>query len=275
MSIVSVFRAIIYRELRFLKRMMPEYMSLAFQSTLFALSIIGIAMSVSGVSGLVAKFSQIFNISGKVSLTDIIAAALAFSGLLSLTADCVGSVSQVIIYEANVIDILHLIAQSTYLYLYYMTYALIYGLLSGIVSTLYVLVLLVVGLGAYGAYVYLMLLPAYIVTGIALSYYTLVVTLPLTYIVKMRRYWAISQVLVPVLIAGSGIFIPVSLVPLFLRVISYTSPLPEVCTILQEMFFKAIQSPIIFLMFTAVFVIYIALSTYISYKTEKLVRRGL
>ncbi len=275
MSVVNIFRAVIYRELKFLRRMMPEYMFLSFQSILFALSIIGIAMSVSGISGLVSKFSQIFNISGKISLTDIIAAVIAFSGVLSLTADCVGSISQVIIYEANVVDILHLIAQSTYLYLYYMIYALIYGLLSGLVSTLYVLILLVMTLGVYGAYIYLMLIPVYIVTGIALSYYTLIVTLPLTYIVKMRRYWTISQVLVPVLIAGSGVFIPVSLVPLFLRVISYTSPLPEICTILQEMLLKAIQTPTIFVIFVAIFVAYIALSAYVSYKTEKLVRRGL
>ncbi len=275
MSFISILRAVIYRELRFLKRMIPEYISLSFLSTLFAMSIIGIALSVSGFNGLISKFSQIFNISGKISFTDIIAAIIAFSGLLSLTTDCVGSISQVIIYEANVVEVLHLIAQSTYLYLYYMAFGLVYGLFSGIVSTLYILILLLMTIGIYGAYVYLILLPIYVITGIALSYYTILITLPLTYIVKMRRYWTISQVLVPILIAGAGVFIPVNLVPLFIRVISYTSPLPEVCMILQQMFLKISQSPTMFMILVLIFMIYVGLATYISYKTEKLVRSGL
>ncbi|NPB00670.1 MAG: hypothetical protein GXO10_04785 [Crenarchaeota archaeon] len=275
MSIVSVIRAVIYREIRFLKNMIPEYISLSFLSTFFALSIIGIALSVSGYNGLISKFSQIFNISGKISFTDIIAAVIAFSGILSLTTDCVGSVSQVIIYEANVVDVLHIIAQSTYLYFYYMAFGLIYGIISGIISTLYVLILLLMTLGVYGAYVYLILIPIYVITGISLSYYTIVITLPLTYIVKMRRYWTISQVLVPILIAGAGVFIPVNLVPLFMRVISYTSPLPEVCMVLQDIFLKVSHSPIMFIMLMLIFMIYVGISTYISYKTEKIIRRGL
>ncbi|NPA70621.1 MAG: hypothetical protein GXO26_07405 [Crenarchaeota archaeon] len=275
MRFINVLRAIIYREIRFLKRMIPEYISLSFLSTLFAMSIIGIALSVSGFNGLVSKFSQIFNISGKITFTDIVAAVIAFSGILSLTTDCVGSVSQVIIYEANMIEVLHIIAQSTYLYLYYMAFGLVYGAVSGIVSTLYILILLLMTLGIYGAYIYLILIPIYVITGIALSYYTITITLPLTYIVKMRRYWTISQVLVPILIAGAGVFIPVNLVPLFMRVIAYTSPLPEVCMILQQMFLKISQSPTMLLMLMLIFMIYVGLATYISYKTERLVRRGL
>lgn len=275
MSFINVLRAIIYREIRFLKRMIPEYISLSFLSTLFAMSIIGIALSVSGFNGLVSKFSQIFNISSKITFTDIVAAVIAFSGILSLTTDCVGSVSQVIIYEANMIEVLHIIAQSTYLYLYYMAFGLVYGAVSGIVSTLYILILLLMTLGIYGAYIYLILIPIYVITGIALSYYTITITLPLTYIVKMRRYWTISQVLVPILIAGAGVFIPVNLVPLFMRVIAYTSPLPEVCMILQQMFLKISQSPTMLLMLMLIFMIYVGLATYISYKTERLVRRGL
>ncbi len=274
----SLLRAVLYREVLMIKKNVGEYVVLQFLSLFFAMAIMGVAYSTSYVASrnlFLEKFSQIFGISSKVSFTTVLLSLIVLSGLVSVVADVVGTVSQIVIYESNLAEVIYIITQCTSLSKYYAAYALVAGTVSILVSTVYVPICLACLSGLKGILTYLYVLPIYIICGISLAYYTLCLSIPMAYIMRTRRHWVMSQTLVPALIAGSGIFIPVNLVPIFLRIIAYTSPLPEICTVLQKILLKnSIMVPMIIL-FTILMSIYVFISLTLAYKAESIVRRGL
>ncbi len=275
MKFLNIVKALVYREFIFIRNNIGEYVVLSFISIFFAISIIGIAISVGGTSKFIHRFIQIFQVSNNISLSKIVAALISLSGLLSIVADIVGSVSQIVIYEINFTEVIYMIAQSVDLYLYYMAYALVSGIISSIVSTIYLIPTLLIVSNLSGLFTYLILLPIFIITGIALAYYTLIISLPVALILNVKRPWIISQVFVPAIIAGTGIFIPINFVPIFIRILAYTTPLPEICIILQNLLLKNTIVKSMIIIFVILLTLYISTSVVVSLKSDKYIRRGL
>jgi len=145
-----------------------------------------------------------------------------------------------------------------------------------ILSTIYLAIILPLATGLNGLIAYLILLPSVIVSGIALSMYALIIAIPITFYIRMSRPWVIPNTLIPALLAGSGLYIPIYLVPIVIRFIAYTAPIPHECEIIRIVALKGF-SPQLFIpitMITILTMVYLSITSPLTYVSDRYVRRG-
>lgn len=235
---MRLLQALLYREITILKKRFPEIITLWIFSILFGLFVIygpSVLLNTS-VEHVVDRLSMLFG--KKLSLEDALTLMFTLSAVISMTTMTMSDFAQQIVDDKFSGAIDHVLLSTT-LVRYYISYAIALSIVTTPVATIYLVPLLYLVKGLGGVLIYAYLLPVFLLSCILLSLYASSIIVPLAYLTKIQRLWILPSIIVPMLLAGSGVFIPLTIVPLFLKLLAYTSPLPETCTILQDMLLRA------------------------------------
>ena len=272
MGLKSVILAILYRDLAFFKRWISEYLVLWMIPMIFSLAVVFLPATLFESSAVVQRVSSVLG--AKLSLRDVLLYAITQSALISLTAVIMEETINTLYQEKNFVGVLATVLESVSLRTYLACQALVKPVVLSITSTLYLAVVLPLIGGLDGLVLYIYILPALIVTGIALGFYGLIIAIPLTFYTKISRPWTITNTLIPALLAGSGLYIPLKFVPIVLRALAYTAPLPHTCEVLRVIALKGFSSQLATPMFliTILLAIYVSIDTWLTNLSDRYVR---
>ncbi len=270
---MSLALALLYREVAILKRRFPEVVTMWTFSILFSLSVIyGPSMFLNTeVEYVLKRLSILF---GKtLSFNEALLLMLTLSAAISLTSIVMSELSQQVINDKLTGAIEHVLL-GTSLTRYYLTYSIVSSIVIAPVSTAYLVPLMILIEGVNGLVTYMYLLPMFLISCIALMLYASIIMVPVSYLTKFQKLWIIPSLLVPMLLAGSGVFIPLAVVPIFLRILAYTSPLPETCEILQEVLLNVPSKAALPIVLLAImFTLYLVVSSGVVRLTESRSRK--
>jgi len=228
---VASVKAVAYREAVWFRRFLADYAIAWIMPLLFALGMIFLPASVSGVSNVVSRLSSF--VGHHLSLEQAIVFSVCLSSVVTVVAVVVGDMSQTIISEVKMLGALDMVLMSTSVTTYFAAVAVVRPVILTLASTLYLLPPLAMIDGVDGLAIYVQCLAALLVSGIALGIYTTAISLPIAFFTRVSRPWILANLLVPAILAGTGIYIPVSMVPAILRLIASSSPSIEMCRTLQ------------------------------------------
>ncbi len=274
MSLKSVILAIAYREYIFFKRFFSEYVVSWVIPLLFALAIVFLPTTIASSTAVTRRFSTVLG-SG-YSLQDILIYSICMSAVMSIVISIVSDLVQTLYHEYRTLGIMNVILESTSLTTYVTASAIVRSLMMGLLSTLYLIAVLPLIAGLKGLITYLILLPALLVSSLALGLYSMVLALPLTFYLRIDRPWTVTNTLAPALLAGAGLYIPIKLVPLILKVIAYTAPVPQMCEVVKVIALKGFSQSLLPIMavITALATAYSAVITYLGKLSDVHARRG-
>ncbi len=274
MSLKSVILAIAYREYIFFKRFFSEYVVSWVIPLLFALAIVFLPTTIASSTAVTRRFSTVLG-SG-YSLQDILIYSICMSAVMSIVISIISDLVQTLYHEYRTLGIMNVILESTSLTTYVTASAIVRSLMMGLLSTLYLIAVLPLIAGLKGLITYLILLPALLVSSLALGLYSMVLALPLTFYLRIDRPWTVTNTLAPALLAGAGLYIPIKLVPLILKVIAYTAPVPQMCEVVKVIALKGFSQSLLPIMavITALATAYSAVITYLGKLSDVHARRG-
>ncbi len=274
MSFISIAKAVLYRETVWIRRFLPEYVVLWTISLLFSASVVFLPATLSDISTVCRRFSEL--VGHSLALEDALALSICVSSIIALVASIVNDIVQTMYNEARVIGVLNTILETTSIARYTTASTLVRSVITSILSTLYLAPSLALVKGLDGLALYLYMAPALIVSGIAIAFYSLTIGVVLTFYSRISRPWTVTNTLVPALLAGSGLYIPITLVPIALRAFAYTSPVPlanEVAKTIALVGYTP-RLALTMLIITALTCLYLSISTTVSLRTDKAIRRG-
>ncbi len=274
MGLKSVILAIAYREYIFFKRFFSEYVVSWVIPLLFALAIVFLPTTIASRGAVVRRFATVLG-SG-YSFQDILIYSLCMSAVMSLVISIVSDLAQTLYHEYRTLGIMNVILESTSLTTYVVASAIVRSLMIGYLSTLYLIVVLPLVAGLKGLMTYLILLPALLISSLALGLYSMVLALPLTFHLRIDRPWTVTNTLAPALLAGAGLYIPIKLVPLILKVIAYSAPVPQMCEVVKVIALKGFPQELLPVMavITALATVYSVVITYLGRVSDVRARRG-
>lgn len=274
MGLKSVILAIAYREYIFFKRFFSEYVVSWVIPLLFALAIVFLPTTIASKGAVIRKFSTVLG-SG-YSFQDILIYSLCMSAVMSIVISIVSDLVETLYHEYRTLGIMNVILETTSLTTYVAASAIVRSLMMGLLSTLYLVAVLPLVAGLKGLITYLILLPAILASSLALGLYSMVLALPLTFYLRIDRPWTVTHILAPALLAGAGLYIPIKLVPLVLKVIAYTSPVPQMCEAIKVIALKGFSQSLlpIMVVITALATAYSAVITYLGKLSDVHARRG-
>ncbi len=274
MSLLSIFMAVLYREIVWFKRFISEYAVMWIIPLLFSFGVVFLPATMSGIDVVCRRMGELFGT--ELSLRDALVLSVSLSSVISLVAVIVNDTVQTVYNEAKVIGVLQTILEATSMRSYYLAIALVRTPFMALASTLYLAPTLTLIAGLEGFVTYLLLLVPLILSSFALAFYSLAIALPITFYTNISRPWIVPNTLVPALLAGSGLYIPVTLVPMVLRAIAYTSPVPLLCQALQVVVLYGYPSRMvqIALVITILLTVYLSISQGIAYLSDAKARRG-
>ncbi len=274
MGFSSLVLAILYREFAFFKRLFSEYFVVWFIPLLFSLAVVFLPTTIFERSAVVSRISYILGV--EMSFSEILLYSFAVSAIMSLTITIVNDVIQSLYHEKSTTGVLQLILETTSLRTYIASLSVVKPVLVTILSTLYLAVVLPLVGGFKGLILYAVLLPSLIISGIALGLYSMAIGIVLTFYTRISRPWTIPNTLTPALLAGSGLYIPIHLVPIVIRYIAYTAPIPQECEVIRVLatrgFVPELLLPIT--MITVLIAIYIAITSPLAHIADRGARHG-
>jgi len=228
---IASVKAVAYREAVWFRRFLADYAIAWIMPLLFALGMIFLPASVSGLSNVVSRLSAF--VGKHLTLEQAIVFSVCLSSVVTVVAVVVGDMSQTIISEVKILGALDTILMSTSVTTYFAAVAVVRPLILTLASTLYLLPPLAMVEGLHGLVIYVQCLAALLISGIALGLYTTALSLPIAFFTGVSRPWILANLLVPAILAGTGIYIPITMVPTVLRLLALTSPSIEMCRTLQ------------------------------------------
>ncbi len=273
-SLKSVVLAIAYREFIFFKRFFSEYFLLWVIPLIFSLGIVFLPTTIASRAAVLRRFSTV--VGGSFSFTELLTYALCMSAIMSLVIAIVSDVFQTLHQEYRVLGAMVMVLESTSVTTYALATAFVRSLIMGVLSTLYLVAVLPLINGINGLITYATLLPPIIISSIALGLYSVAIAIPLTFYVRLDRPWTVANTLAPALLAGAGLYIPIKLVPIVLRAIAYTAPVPQLCTTVRvvTLLNEPTQLPWLMALVVALATIYSLVTTYLGRFSDSIARRG-
>lgn len=218
--------ALVYRELVWFKRFIGEYLFMWLLPFFFVFAIIGLPASISGLDPTISRFSRVLGV--EVSLLDVVIAMIALSSVVNVVAGVVADILQILYFEFRSEETVSTVLVTVGIRRYILATAFTRPLFITVLSTLYVLVSFTLLQGFSGVLLYVILLPILVVSAIVMGLFSTPVAVFMYYYGGVRRPWIVTNLLVPAVISGAGIFVPVELVPWYLRLVSQVTPIPQV-----------------------------------------------
>ncbi len=274
MRVAAAARAVAYREVVWFRRFFAENVIMWLLPLLFGLAIVFLPQTVSRPEEVYRKVSMVLG--RRVGFEDMILYALSLSALIGLVAACIEETIQVVFNEAKRIGVLQTVLETMSLGSYYAGCVLVKPFFVGVNTTLYLALVLPLVAGVRGLLTYLTLLPIFIACSYALILYSLPIALAITYFARLSRPWVVSNLLTPTLLAGSGLYIPLKLVPWLLRVVAETSPVPETCEALRALILWGSSANLLPLVVSVVClaVVYTMVTSLLSHVSDQRARVG-
>ncbi len=225
--------AVLYREVVWFRRWFLDYVAAWIMPLVLGSAVLFLPMATgASLQSVLTRVSRVLGVG--LDLRSAVIYSLTLSSLISMVSAVVGDVSQTLINELRIAGTADLVLECLDLPSYLVGVALVRSTFLSIASTLYLLPTYLAVEGLSGLGIYAAVLVTIVLSGIALGFYTLALTITIVRLVDVSRPWTLSNLLVPLLLAGSGMYVPVTLVPLALRLFAYTSPLPELCQALRS-----------------------------------------
>lgn len=273
MTFKSIILAILYRDIALFRRWFSEYVVLWTLPLMFSIGAFFLPATLFDVEAVVNRFSDIVGV--QLDLGDIILYAITISAMMSMTILIVDETINTLYQERKLVGSLQVVLEATNLRTYLLCQALIRPMVLVIASTMYLPVALFLTAKVKGLIVFAYVFPSLIVSGIALGLYGLLIAIPVAFYVDIDRPWIIASLLMPALLAGSGIHIPIRLVPLAIKLIAYTSPLPYECEILRVMLLRGLNSDILWLitLISIALAVYMSVNVWFTMKTDRYSRK--
>ena len=272
-GLLNIVLALIYRELVWFRRFLADYVVSWVFASFISLSIILIPMSISDVNIVVLRFSSVVGM--ELDLSTALLVSILLSSIVPVVAVCVNDVAHVIFAEFKFIDVGPLILGSTTLKYYLLANAFVRSSLMTLGITIYLLPVLIYALSFYGLLVFLIVELSLQISAIILGLYITLVASLITFYTNISRPWVVANILPPLILSGSGIYIPTYVVPLILRVFAYITPIPYVSRVLQTVAICLSLPEILTFLTVAVILLtsYLVVTTVFSSKLEFRVRR--
>lgn len=218
--------ALVYRELAWFRRFVGDYLFMWLLPLFFVFAVIGLPASISGLEPAISKFGKVLGV--EVSLSEAIVAMVALSSIVNLVAGVVGDALQVLYFEFRSEETVSTILITVGVKRYVLATAFTRPIFIAVLSTLYVLVSFTLLQGFNGILLYALLLPIFVASSIIMGLFSTSIAVLMYYYGGVRRPWIVTNLLVPAVVSGAGVFIPVELVPWYLRLVSQVTPIPQV-----------------------------------------------
>jgi len=270
----SVIVALVYREVTLFKRHFSEYLIIWFIPSLLSLAVVLLPMTMFKGEEVIRRVNYVLG--AELDFNHVIMYSLAISSIISLTLVIIDDAVNTLYHEKNTTGVLQMILETTSLKTYLIALALVKPPLLTLLSTMYLAIALPLAGGFEGLTLYLTLLPSLLISSTALGMYALIISILVSFRIRISRPWTISNTLIPALLAGSGLYIPLKLVPLFLRIFAYTAPIPQECEIIRILAFKGLSVEILIpiTLMVMLMAIYLSINTPMAHLTDLSVRRG-
>lgn len=272
--VINILRALTYREIVWFKRFASDYIVSWILPLAFSLGVVFLPATISDINTVVGRMSSMFDYQMDLKTAYIL--ALSVTGIVNIVAITVNDVIQTIFSEFRFMEVGWMILETTSITRYGIANAIVRPAIMTPLTTLYLAPILAYLDGLNGLTTFAILEVAFEVTAIALGFYATVIALVLTFYTRISRPWTIANVLAPAILAGAGVYIPVSLVPAVLRLFAYTTPVPESCEIVYLIALRGVPGELIWFMAIASFAmtLYVAVSGLLSKSVDIRVRRG-
>lgn len=233
-SMWGVCKAILYREFAWFKRFLPDYIISWIFPFIFALSVIFLPASISGLNNVLERMSSLFGTS--LNLNTALVLAISITGIINMVSIVVNDILQTFSAEFMYMEAGDIILEATDLKTYILVNAVTRPVLLTALSTLYLIPALTILKGFEGFILFLVVEAALIISAVLLGLYTSIFSIPVVFYFKVTRSWIVGNILAPLILAGSGVYIPLSIVPWILRYIAHTTIIPETSRLLYSMF---------------------------------------
>ncbi|MEM1525978.1 MAG: hypothetical protein QW775_01820 [Ignisphaera sp.] len=273
MTFRSIILAILYRDIALFRRWFSEYVVLWTLPLVFSIGAFFLPATLFEVEAVVSRFSNIIGV--ELDLVDIILYAVTISAIMSMTLLIVDETINTLYQERKLVGSLQMVLEATNLRTYLLCQALIRPVILVIASTMYLPIALFLIAKVKGLIVFAYVFPLLLISGVALGLYSLLIAIPITFYVEIDRPWIIASLLMPALLAGSGIHIPIRLIPLGIKLIAYTSPLPYECEILRIMLLRGLNPDILLptTVITIALAVYMSINVWFTMKTDRYSRK--
>ena len=233
-SMWGVCKAILYREFAWFKRFLPDYIISWIFPFIFALSVIFLPASISGLNNVLERMSSLFGTS--LNLNTALVLAISITGIINMVSIVVNDILQTFSAEFMYMEAGDIILEATDLKTYILVNAVTRPVLLTALSTLYLIPALTILKGFEGFILFLVVEAALIISAVLLGLYTSIFSIPVVFYFKVTRSWIVGNILAPLILAGSGVYMPLSIVPWILRYIAHTTIIPETSRLLYSMF---------------------------------------
>ncbi|MGC9121616.1 MAG: hypothetical protein ACP5HP_01600 [Thermogladius sp.] len=255
------------------KRYFSDYLGLWLTEVGFAVGVLLTPAYIYGSQSVVSKAGELFGV--KPAFTDLLVFSMVLSALLGVVAIISGDMVGTLYYEFKIAESTVLIFEATGLTHYIVVNAVVRSIVNTLLSSIYLLPVLGALKGASGLITYLVVVMILVPAGVTLGLLASIVGLSVIYFVDVRRPWSIAQLLPPVILASSGVYIPVRMIPLALRVVGYITPVPFVVEALQwiTLLFNESRISQYLLFLTAIYTLYVTVSVLTINSVDRVVRK--
>ncbi|MEM0378840.1 MAG: hypothetical protein QXP68_04340 [Thermosphaera sp.] len=274
MSGKGVFYALIFREVAWFRRFIGDYVTIWLLPTLYGVGVIFLPSIMGGLDFVLERMSHVFN--RELTLTDALAFSLSLSGIITIVAVNVGDILQTLYAEFKLYGSSLMILESTSIPSYVIITSLVRPVIMTLMSTLYLVPTLILILRGNGILLYLYLLTPLLACSVILGLLSGILGSAIVFYTNVRRPWSVSNIVVPALLAGSGIYIPLKLVPFLLRFFALFTPVPYTVELIQSLLLQGLSHDFLGLLgvITGLFTIYYVLSIWVHKTAELKVRGG-
>lgn len=274
----SLFRGILalaYRETVWLRRYIGEYVVLWLVPLFFVFAIIGLPASISGLETTIDRLGK--TLGAEISLLDALSLIIALSSVVNLVSGVVADVTQILYFEFRSEETVSTILLTVGIKRYLVVTSITRPVILVVYSTIYVPLSLTILQGLSGLKLYLMLIPLMAISAVCVGFLSTAIAVFMYHYGGVKRPWVVSGLLVPILISGSGVFIPVELTPWYLRLIAQVTPSPYAAeTIRLLVLARGFEVYKWFLaVVTVLFTMYSSLTVYASKVSDKKFRTGV
>ena len=271
---LNIAKAVIYREVAWFRRFLADYIVSWILPLLFAAGLVFLPASLSNIDTVVKRMSALYGV--ELSLVDAYTVSLVLTGIISVVAAVVNDVMQTLFAEFRFMDVSSMILESTDLKKYIAVNAILRPAIMTLMLTLYLAPMLVVIHGLEGLEMFLITEAALLASAISLGVFATLFAVPLTFYTRISRPWTVSNIVAPAILAGAGIYVPLELVPLALRLFASLTPVPYTSRALYAIALKGFPQElksfaVVLVILTA---LYITISGLLSKYAEARVRRG-
>jgi ABC-2 type transport system permease protein len=274
MIVASIASAIIYRELVWIRRFLADYIVSWLLSLIYPLGVVVVPSALSGSTTVVERFSALYGI--EMSLGDVYTIVIILTGMINVVSVIMYDIIGTLFTEFKLMDVGPMILEASSIARYAILNAILRPLIMALFSTTYLAPLLLFISGYKGLLEFLIIELALILSAVALGLYASIFATLLIFFTSTSRPWTIVSVLTSAILAGTGIYIPTELVPLVLRLIAFTTPVPQTCRALFAIAFKGFSQVLVAFGSVLAFsiVLYLGVSGALLKYAEFKVRKG-